>query len=123
MSAWVAVTNLTRGRAVAHRVQLADRWLARLRGLLGRRPLRDGEGLLLVPCQGVHMFGMRYAVDVVFVDRRGIVVATYPGLAPGRRSKWHGRAVAALEVPAGTLATSGTQKGDALEWRPCLEAA
>ena len=123
MSVWVAVTNLTRGRSVASRVQLADSWWSRLRGLLGRGPLREGEGLMLVPCRGLHMIGMRYAIDVAFVDRRGGVLAVYHRLAPGARSRWHSRAVAALEVPAGTFETTGTQMGDALEWRPCAEAA
>lgn len=124
MSRCIAVTNLTRGRTVGSRVRLADRWWSRLRGLLGSRPLAEGEGLLLVPCRAVHMFGMRYPVDVAFVDHTGGVVATYHHLAPGARSKWHHRAVAALEVPAGTLATTGTRAGDALEWEPSrMEAA
>lgn len=123
MSACIAVTNLTRRRCVGARVRLANRWWARLRGLLGRRPLAEGEGLMLVPCRAVHMFGMRYPVDVLFVDRTGGVVATYHRLAPGSRSKWHRGAVAALEVPAGTLATTETQPGDSLIWYPNPVAA
>ncbi len=123
MSACVAITNLTRRRCVGSRVQLANGWWSRLRGLLGRRPLAEGEGLMLVPCRAVHMFGMRYPVDVAFVDRTGGVVATYHCLAPGSRSKWHRGAVAALEVPAGTLATTDTRPGDSLMWYPSLVAA
>jgi uncharacterized membrane protein (UPF0127 family) len=123
MNAWVAVTNLTRRTNLADRVRLADRWWTRLRGLLGRRPLGEGEGLMLMPCRAVHMFGMRYPIDVAFVDRRGGVVAIYHKLEPGSRSSWHRRAAAALEVPAGTLATTGTQTGDVLAWRPSSEAA
>lgn len=123
MSACIAVTNLTRGRSVGSRVRLADKWWSRLRGLLGRSPLSAGEGLMLVPCRAVHMFGMRYPVDVAFLDGAGTVVATYHRLAPGSRSKWHRRAVAALEVPAGTLATTETGAGDALTWHPSSEAS
>jgi uncharacterized protein len=123
MSRSLIVTNLTRGSCVAARVRLADRWWSRLLGLLGRRPLATGEGLLLVPCRAVHMLGMRYPIDVVFLDRWGGVVATYHHLAPGSRSRWHRAAVVALEVPAGTLRSTATETGDALQWRVNSEAA
>jgi len=120
---YVTVTNVTRGRCVGARVRLADRWWARLRGLLGREPLREGEGLMLVPCRAVHMIGMRYPIDVAFLDRQGDVVAIYHRLSPGARSQWHRRAAVALEVPAGTFQTTDTQTGDKVEWRPSPEAA
>ncbi|HKE91459.1 MAG TPA: DUF192 domain-containing protein [Gemmatimonadales bacterium] len=123
MSHSLTVTNLTRGSCVAAQARLANRWWSRLLGLLGRRPLVRGEGLLLVPCRAVHMIGMRYAIDVAFVDRWGGVVATYHHLAPGSRSRWHRAAVVALEVPAGTLRSTETQTGDALQWRSNPEAA
>src|SRR5262249_60765479 len=95
----------------------ANRWWSRLLGLLGRRPLVQGEGLLLVPCRAVQMIGMRYAIDVAFVDRWGGVVATYHHLAPGSRSRWHRAAVVALEVPAGTLRATETQTRGGLHGR------
>ncbi|HTH65236.1 MAG TPA: DUF192 domain-containing protein [Gemmatimonadales bacterium] len=117
------VTNVTRGRCVAARVWLADRWWSRLRGLLGRSPLREGEGLMLMPCKAVHMLGMRYPIDVVFLDRQGGVVATYHRLEPGARSHWHRQAALALELRAGTLQHTETRTGDALQWCPTPEAA
>ncbi|HEY6117760.1 MAG TPA: DUF192 domain-containing protein [Candidatus Dormibacteraeota bacterium] len=117
------VTNLTRARPVAARVFLADRWWLRLRGLMGRAPLREGEGLMLMPCKAIHMVGMRYPIDVVFLDRDGGVVATYHRMKPGARSHWHQRAEIALELQAGTLETTDTRAGDALQWVPSPEAA
>jgi uncharacterized membrane protein (UPF0127 family) len=117
------VTNLTRGRRLAAQVWLADRWWLRLRGLLGRAPLREGEGLMLMPCKAVHMLGMRYPIDVVFLDPKGGVVATYHRMEPGARSHWHQRAALALELAAGTLETTDTRAGDALQWDPSPEAA
>jgi uncharacterized membrane protein (UPF0127 family) len=115
----VGFTNLTRGRVLGTWVAVADRWWQRLRGLLGRSQLSTGSGLLLQPCRAVHMFGMRYAVDFAFLDRRGSVVAVYHRLAPGQRSRWHKGAAYALELPAGTLAKTGTREGDRLSWDLC----
>lgn len=92
-----------------------------MRGLLGRPPLAEGEGLLLTPCTAVHMHGMRYHLDVVFFGRDGRVIAGYPALAPGERTRWHREAVHALELPPGTLAASGTLPGDELHWSPAVE--
>ena len=96
---------------------LADTWWRRLRGLLGRPPLAEGEGLLLVPCRAVHMLGMRYPIDVAFLDGEGLVVAVHPSLEPGARTEWHRSAEVALEVPAGTLGRAAIRPGDRLEWR------
>lgn len=115
----VGFTNVTRGRVLGTWIAVADRWWQRLRGLLGRSQLAAGAGLLLQPCRAVHMFGMSYAVDVAFLDRQGSVVAVYHRLAPGERSRWHKGATYALELPAGTLAKTGTREGDRLEWDLC----
>lgn len=123
MKRYVAVTNRTRGQSLGTRIGVADRWWPRLRGLVARPPLAAGEGLLLVPCAAVHTFGLRYPMDVAFVDAEGAVLAVYHRLAPGRWSRWHGRTAAALELPAGTLATTGTCPGDAIAWAPAWPTA
>lgn len=110
------VRNPRRGATLGRAVGLADRWWLRLRGLLGRPPLRAGEGLLLVPCRGVHTLGMREPLDIAILDRRRTVIAVYPSLPPGRGTPLHRRGVAVLELPAGTLALTGTVPGDPLEW-------
>jgi len=112
----VRLTNLTCGRVLGTRIAVADRWWLRLQGLLGWPPLGAGAGLLLTPCRAVHMFGMSYPVDVAFVNRRGAVVAVYHRLAPGQRSRWHEAAACGVELPAGTLARTGTREGDTLAW-------
>ena len=105
------------GVVLAQRAGVADSWWRRLLGLLGRPPLAEGEGLLLVPCRAVHMLGMRYPIDVAFLDREGLVVAVHPSLEPGARTGWHRGAEVALEVPAGTLGRAAIRPGDRLEWR------
>lgn len=114
----LAVRNLSRGRLLGEHVRLADGWWSRLRGLLGRPAPRPGEGLLLSPCTAVHMYGMKYPLDVLFLDRAGRVLCLYPELRPGERTARHRNARHALELPAGTLARTGTRPGDTLAWAP-----
>ena len=112
------VVNTRQNQELGTRIGLADGWLGRLRGMLARPAPCAGEGLLLTPCRSVHMYGMRFPLDVAFLDARGAVVASYPSLRPGGRTRWHRQAVHALELPAGTLADSGTVVGDTLVWSP-----
>jgi hypothetical protein len=69
------------------------------------------------------MYGMRFPLDVAFLDDKGVVVAAYRSLPPGSRSRWHRKAAHALELPAGTLESSGTSEGDVLAWaaQPALD--
>jgi uncharacterized protein len=119
----VRVANLSRGTVLGWRVGVADRWWLRLRGLLGRSGLGEGEGLLLSPCRAVHMAGMAFALDVGFLDAQGRLLALYAGLGPGRRTRWHREAHQALELPAGTFAATATDLGDLLETTPCTVGA
>ncbi|MFA7297136.1 MAG: DUF192 domain-containing protein [Dehalococcoidia bacterium] len=114
----VRIENDRTGAVLGERVRLADRAWPRMRGYLGSPAPQDGEGLLLRPCNGVHMFGMRYALDVVFVSRNGSVVRTYEALAPGRAVPWVRHAHEAIELPPGTIAATETQPGDRLRFEP-----
>jgi uncharacterized protein len=110
------VVNTRLDQELGTRIRIADRWLARLRGMLGHPAPEPGEGLLLTPCTSVHMYGMRYPLDVVFLDRGGTVVALYPSLLPGARTSWHRNAAHALELPSGTIIRVGVNLGDVLAW-------
>jgi uncharacterized protein len=119
----ITLENRTRDRALGNRIRIVDTWFGRLRGFLMRPAPATGEGLFVMPCRAVHMYGMAFPLDVAFLDAEGRVVATYPGLAPGNRSRFHKNAEYALELPAGTLAATETQVGDQLIWRPTATAA
>jgi len=83
-------------------------------GLMGRRELPDGSGLYLRPCSSIHMFFMRFPIDVAFVDKDFRVVRLYHGLRPWRVSRVVRRAKAAIELPSGALARAGVGVGDTL---------
>jgi uncharacterized protein len=88
------------GAVLVPTVACAESSWERLRGLLGRPALVTGTGLLLAPCASVHSCGMRYAIDLVYLDRVGRVLEVVAGLRPWRMSAcW--RAHATLELAAG----------------------
>lgn len=100
------------------RTWLADTAFSRLRGLLGRAALAsDGrEGLLLKPCGSVHTFGMRYPIDVIFLDTEGHVLKMQESLLPSRASACRG-ARQTLELFAGGIEILRPQLGERLVWR------
>jgi len=114
----IVVVNRTRGTVLGERIRMTDDLFGRMRGFLFRREPVEGEGLLLSPCKAVHMIGMRFALDVVFIDEKGTVVAVHPDLRPWRWTPVHRHAMHALELPAGTILRTETRTGDALSWTP-----
>ena len=101
------------GSIVCERCVLADTALARMRGLLGRRELPSGEGILLKPASSVHMAFMRFPIDAVFLDRDLRVMKVASDLRPWRAAGSRG-AKAVLEIPAGEAGRRGLTVGDRL---------
>lgn len=87
---------------------------ARMTGLLRHASLPDGEGMIFEGCRSIHTFGMRFPIDVVFVDRAWTVVRIMAALPPGRLPMPVWRAWGVVELPAGRAAKSGLQNGDQL---------
>ena len=100
-------------RVVCERCEAADTFLTRLRGLLGRRTLPEGEGLLLHPASSIHMFFMRFPIDAVFLDRELRVVAVRSNLAPWRVAAVSGSRYV-LELAAGEAERAGLRPGHKL---------
>ena len=109
------VVAIERSRAeLGQRIRVAARWHTRLRGLLGTNHLERGAGLLLHPANGVHTFGMRYPIDVVFVDAKQRVTRVVASLPPGSLVPWVRGAREAIELPEGTCERAGLRRGDVL---------
>jgi uncharacterized membrane protein (UPF0127 family) len=98
---------------ICGRCTLADRPLARLRGLLGREGLESDQGLLLRPASSVHTFFMRFPIDVVFLDRALVVLGIQDAIDPWHAASQRG-AKAVLELPAGESSRRGLAVGDQL---------
>lgn len=109
------ISNLTRQTILAERVEVADHGAKRRKGLLGRSGLGPGEGLWIVPCEAVHTFGMRFPIDLVYVDRDKRVKKVRSNVTPWRMSACLS-AHSVVELAAGTVRETQTQAGDKLEF-------
>ncbi|HEX7127667.1 MAG TPA: DUF192 domain-containing protein [Thermodesulfobacteriota bacterium] len=103
-----------RGRTELVRVDLAASPLARLRGWIGRRPATGEAALWLVGVRGIHTFGLRGPIDVVFVDARGRVLGVRARVAPRRLLIGPRGTHATVELPPGDAARLGVAPGDRL---------
>jgi uncharacterized protein len=115
---FVRVVNESRQRVLGGRIAMASSLVSRMRGFIRRRPPEAGEGLFLAPCKGVHTFWMTFPLDVLLIDETGTVVAAHTDLPPGRRTPLYRSAHYALELPMGSITSTGTAVGDRLSWQP-----
>jgi uncharacterized membrane protein (UPF0127 family) len=99
------------GDIIVPHVLVADRTWSRMRGLLGRVGLPEGTGMLLSPCNSIHTVGMRFSLDVVFLDRECRVVKVVRGLRPNRFTVGGRGARAAVELEAGGVDLSRLEVG------------
>lgn len=100
------LVSTTRGHVVAETVYQCDRWWERAVGLLAGAPLRNGEALWLEPCNGVHTWGMRYAIDVVTLDRTLRVLRVDREVRPWRWVPPTRGGRVTVEMSAGSVASS-----------------
>lgn len=110
------LANITKQTMISDHCHLADSLPKRLVGLLNRSGLNDGEGLLLDRCFGVHTMGMRFTIDVLFLDKAYRVVRAVNSLVPFRIC-FVPKAVYVIELPAGTILRSQTKTGDQIQVR------
>jgi hypothetical protein len=109
------VVNRSRDTVLAEQAGVARSWWARGKGLLGRRGLPEGSGLVIDPCSSIHTWFMAFPIDVAFVAADGRVVRTAHALRPWRFGPFARRVRYVVELPAGVLARSDTQPDDYLE--------
>ena len=105
--------NLTRNTVLGQAVELADTSAKRRTGLLKHERLEPGHGLWIVPCESVHTFFMKFAIDLVYVDKKNKVRKVRNDVGPWRLSACL-TAHSILELPAGTARQTGTLAGDEL---------
>lgn len=107
------LTAVTRGETEVCRAKVADSFITRGVGLLGRKNLGLNEGLLIQPCTSVHTWFMRFTIDVIFLDAEGVVVK-YLTMSPFRFAFGGKGAKSALELSKGAADQVGLHVGDRL---------
>jgi len=113
------LVNVSQGIVLATALVPAFDSTSRKRGLLGRDAFPANAALVLAPCNAVHMFGMRFSIDVLFFDRRGVVIKRVLGLKRNRIAiAW--RAFATIEFCASHPGVARTQVGDNIVVEPTL---
>ena len=108
------VFNVTRQTFLSLGVVAADTHLARLRGLLGKWQLRNDEGIWVVPCNGIHTFGLLFPIDVIYLDEHNHVIHLIEHLGPLRIAPVRRGGYSVLELPPRTIHNSNTRVGDEL---------
>jgi uncharacterized membrane protein (UPF0127 family) len=112
----LVATNLDTGSIVADRVSVAATRTARRVGLMKRDSFERGEALWIVPSRGVHTMWMRFAIDLVALDDRGIVIDRVQSLRPWRIRMPRRGTAGVLELPVGTIAQSGIALGHRIQF-------
>lgn len=111
----LSIENCSRGVAVATRGELAASLWTRFRGLMFRSSFNVEQALVIDPCTSIHMFFMRFPIDVIYVDREDRVVRVQQGLRPWRVGPlFTNGARYVVELPVGTIARTGTSVGDSI---------
>ena len=111
---YFTVTIPKKAVTIGSRIGLADTFLTRLVGLLGKSSLEDGAGLLIRPSSGVHTMWMRFAIDVVALDRDFRVLKTWQRLRPWRLTPVSFKTHSVLELPPGQIHNLNIEPGDQL---------
>ena len=109
------IINLTNNKVLADRAKVADTFWPRLIGLLNRSSLDKGEALILKPSLSIHTMFMRFSIDVLFLDRKGTVIAKHPSFKPFRFSPFYLRANVTIELPEGAIESTQTRVGDVIQ--------
>lgn len=112
----MVLVNTTKKTILSDRCHFANTVLKRMVGLLNRRQFAEGEGLLFDRCYGIHTFGMRFPIDVLFLDKDLHVIRAVKALPPYRTSVVR-KAVYVLELPVVALENTCTEEGDQVQIR------
>jgi uncharacterized membrane protein (UPF0127 family) len=108
------IFNGTKKSCIASQVDFADSFLARLRGLLGKKSLGAGHALVISPCVSIHTIGMKFPIDAVFFDNGKRAVGVIRGIRPGKLSRIFPKAKGVIEIAGGTLSELDVEPGDEL---------
>lgn len=118
-----SVRNVDRGTVVATNARLASSFASRFFGLMGKKSVADGGGILMTRSASIHSFFMRFRFDAIFLDRDNRVVKVVPSMRQWSIAFGGRGAKDTLELAAGAAERSGTVAGDVLAFEEPLNAS
>ena len=110
------VTNADRGTVLGEAIEVAATAAQKVKGLLGRECLADGQGLLFKGAASLHTFFMQFPIDIIYMDKNGKVLKSARGVRPFKLVMAPFRSYYALELPVGAINRSTTRVGDRLSF-------
>ncbi len=119
----VQIFNVAKGAVIARQAKLTVSFGQRMKGLLGQDSLAANEALILKPCSSIHTFFMRFAIDVLFLDKNMQIVRLIQNMPPNRLSPIVWASKMAIELPAGKISQTNTQVGDKVVFRQPTEGS
>ena len=108
------IINQRNGNIVSLQTRIANTWIKRLVGLLPEKKLTAGDGLWIQPCNSIHTIGMRFPIDVVFLDENHRIKKLGKSIKPYRFCSSLKGTKSVLELPVGSILSAGLQRGDKL---------
>ncbi|MHC1717118.1 MAG: DUF192 domain-containing protein [Acidaminococcaceae bacterium] len=105
------INNISKKIAIATEAKIADNFITRLKGLLGTDHLKEGSALIIRPCNGIHTLGMKYSIDVIFIDKSDKVIKIVSDM-PSRKISTCNNASYVIETPSGVIRMTNTTIGD-----------
>ncbi|NCB46149.1 DUF192 domain-containing protein [bacterium] len=111
----IKIMNADNNKIIGDKIKVADTFVKRFRGLMLSQELNENEGMLIKPCNSIHMMFMRYPIDAVFLDSENKVKAVYENLKPWIGiTKMHSDVTSVLELKRGRANQTGINNGNIL---------
>lgn len=110
------VYNSTQNDLIADNVKVADNFFSRSIGLLSKKSLSEGEGLIIKPCCSIHTFFMKFNIDVLFINKKNKVIALYEKVNPWNVLPIHITSYYVIELPSGTISKKNIDKGSLIKF-------
>lgn len=107
--------NSSKNNFIADDVKVADNFITRTFGLIPRKTISQGEGLIIKPCCSVHTFFMKFEIDVLFINSKNEIVALFENAKKNRILSIILSSKYVIELPSGTIIAKNIEKGDFVE--------
>jgi uncharacterized membrane protein (UPF0127 family) len=112
----VLIQVLKQDRIIVQKCNIANTFFKRLKGLLGKKDFPENEGLYIPKCNSIHMFFMKFPIDVLFLDQNKQIVFLLEDFSPWKIKSPVKKAIATLELPSGTIKKHSLKVGDNIDF-------